>query len=82
MQNIFPCTRRGSEPHHAYGNGNNLFHAYKIFLHHWKMLYLVSKMNHKQGIKHWGFMKGMKHLLAAKKHFDMLKKADRKHPVS
>ena len=29
----------GAEPHHAYGNGNTLWQAHKIFLHHWKILY-------------------------------------------
>ena len=26
----------GAEPHHAYGNNNTLWQAYRIFLHHWK----------------------------------------------
>ena len=28
----------GAEPHHAYGNGNTLWQAQKIFLHHWKII--------------------------------------------
>ena len=66
----------GAEPHHAYGNGNSLWQAHKIFLHHWKILYRVSKYNHEHGIHYWDFKRGWKFLKAAKKHFKMLKKLD------
>jgi hypothetical protein len=57
----------GAEPHHAYGNGNTLLQAHKIFLHHWKMLYQISKYNHHHGIKYWSFKRGLKFLSAARK---------------
>lgn len=63
----------GAEPHHAYGNGNNLFQAYAIFLHHWKMLYAISQHNRRNGIKPWGFRKGMNYLSTARKYFSQLK---------
>jgi hypothetical protein len=66
----------GAEPHHIYGAGNNLPQAYKIILHHWKMLYKISTYNHKKGIPYWRFSDGYKFLKGAKKHFKMLKQLD------
>ncbi|MEP6700477.1 MAG: hypothetical protein ABJA85_04150, partial [Bacteroidota bacterium] len=66
----------GAEPHHVYGNGNNLLQAYKIILHHWNVLYKISRYNHERGVKYWGFKKGLKFLKEAKKHFRLLKELD------
>ncbi len=66
----------GAEPHHVYGNGNNLFQAYKIILKHWNVLYKISRYNHARGIKYWGFNKGLKFLSDAKKHFKLLERLD------
>lgn len=66
----------GAEPHHIYGAGNNLLQAYQIILHHWKMLYKISKYNNQEGIKSWKFKEGYNYLKAAKKHFKVLKKLD------
>jgi hypothetical protein len=66
----------GAEPHHAYGNGHTLLQAYAIFLHHWKMLYKISRYNHKNGIRQWKFSRGWRYLSDAKKHFKKLKRLD------
>ncbi|MEO6722142.1 MAG: hypothetical protein ABIN67_17380 [Ferruginibacter sp.] len=66
----------GAEPHHIYGNGNNLLQAYRIVLHHWKVLYQISKQNNKAGIAYWKYKEGLLFLRAAKKHFKMLKQLD------
>ncbi|MCW3094138.1 MAG: hypothetical protein JWP81_5207 [Ferruginibacter sp.] len=66
----------GAEPHHAYGNGNTLLQAYKIFLHHWKVLYQISKYNKDSGIDYWKFREGRQFLKNAKKHFKILKQLD------
>lgn len=66
----------GAEPHHIYGNGNTLIQAYKILLHHWKVLYAISRYNHQKGIKYWEFSRGMKFLRNAKRHFKLLRKLD------
>jgi threonine/homoserine/homoserine lactone efflux protein len=66
----------GAEPHHIYGNGNTLLQAYGIVLHHWKMLYRISRYNHKKGIPYWTFRRGWRFLRAAKKHFKMLRALD------
>jgi len=67
----------GAEPHHVYGNGNNLFQAYGILIHHWKTLAAISRLNHKKGIRYWGFKEGLTFLKEAKKHFRILKQLDR-----
>lgn len=66
----------GAEPHHVYGNGNSLLKAYQILLHHWKVLYQISALNHKKGIAYWGFTRGIKYSRMAKKHFKMLSQLD------
>jgi len=71
----------GAEPHHVYGNGNTLLQAYKILLHHWKMLYRISRRNYHRGISYWSFKKGWKFLREAKRHFKHLKKLDAEFPA-
>ncbi len=66
----------GAEPHHIYGNGNNLLQAYRIVLHHWHVLYKISMYNYRNGIPKWDFQKGWLFLKNAKKHFKMLKELD------
>lgn len=66
----------GAEPHHAYGNGNTLFQAYAIFLHHWKVLYKIAIYNHAHGFKRWSFAKGRAYLKQGKANFKLLKKLD------
>ena len=66
----------GAEPHHIYGNGNNLLQAYHIVLKHWKVLYKISVINHRKGIPYWSYTRGKKFLNQAKKHFKILKALD------
>ncbi len=66
----------GAEPHHIYGNGNNIWQAYLIVLHHWSVLYKISKYNRKRGLGRWKYGEGLKFLRNAKKHFKMLKQLD------
>ena len=66
----------GAEPHHIYGNGHTLLEAYGIVLHHWKVLYAISKYNERNGIEYWEFRKGYRFLRKAKKHFKQLKQLD------
>ncbi|MGI8419184.1 MAG: hypothetical protein ACR2LN_00910 [Candidatus Levyibacteriota bacterium] len=66
----------GAEPHHVYGNGNTLLKAYRILLHHWKILYRISALNHKKGIAYWGFTRGIRYSRTAKRHFKMLSQLD------
>jgi hypothetical protein len=66
----------GSEPIHVYDARLSLFGAYRVILKHWKILYRISKYNHRNGVPYWSFGKGIKFLRDAKKHFRMLSKYD------
>lgn len=66
----------GAEPNHVYNAGFSLFDAYGVFLHHWKVLYRISRYNKQHGIPYWPLMKGMRFLKEAKKHLKVLEKAD------
>lgn len=68
----------GAEPHHIYGNNNNLLQAYRIILHHWNVLYIISRINRKRGVPLWSFKKGLQYLRKAKLHFRKLKELDRR----
>ena len=67
----------GAEPHHIYGNGNNVWQAYRIILQHWQALYNISAYNNRHGYKYWPFLQGWGYLKKAKKHFAALKKLDK-----
>lgn len=67
----------GAEPHHVYGNGNTLFQAYKILLHHWNTLYKISRINNQKGIQYWSYKEGARFSKRAKEHFRILKQLDR-----
>jgi hypothetical protein len=71
----------GAEPNHAYGDGKNLFQAYKIFLHHWKVLYKISKYNYNTGTPYWKFKDGWKFFKEANKHFKILQQIDSEFPA-
>jgi hypothetical protein len=71
----------GAEPNHVYQSGFSLFDAYKVFLFHWKVLYKISRYNHKNGIPYWDTMRGLRFLKEAKKHLRLLEKYDNEIPV-
>jgi hypothetical protein len=66
----------GAEPNHVYNAGFSLFAAYKVFLHHWKILFEISRYNHRHGHPYWPLMKGWRFLKAAKKHLKVLEQYD------
>lgn len=67
----------GAEPNHFYDTGYTLIGAYKEILKHWKALYKISRFNYKQGVKYWPMMKGLKFLTETKKHYRIMKEADK-----
>jgi len=71
----------GAEPNHVYHTGHSLFAALRVWLHHWKVLYQISKYNHQQGIRYWPFEKGWRFLRQAKKHLQVLEEWDAKIPL-
>lgn len=68
----------GAEPHHIYGNGNTLMQAFSILLHHWNVLYKISRQNHRSGIPYYTHREGLRYFNAAQKHFKALRALDLK----
>jgi len=66
----------GAEPHHAYGDGNNLWQAYRIFIYHWKVLYKIAEYNHRHGFPRWSFRRGWDYLKKGKANYRLIKKLD------
>ncbi len=66
----------GAEPNHIYDCGMSIWQAYKVLLHHWKVLYKISRYNHKNGTPYWSFKRGLRFLKDARAHFKMLEKFD------
>lgn len=71
----------GAEPHHVYGNGNSLLEAYKIIVHHWRMLFFIARYHNKQGIKYPTLREGLTFTKGANKHFKRLRELDARIPV-
>ncbi len=67
----------GAEPNHFYDTGYTLINAWKEILKHWKILYKVSRQKYKDGIKYWPLLKGIRFRLATKKHYKIIKTADK-----
>jgi hypothetical protein len=66
----------GAEPNHIYDCGMSLWQAYGVILHHWKVLFRISRYNHRNGVPYWSFLRGYRYLKEAKKHFKLLEKFD------
>ncbi len=66
----------GAAPHHVYGNGHSLWEAYRIVLHHWNVLYKISRDNRINGLPCWSFRRGWVHLKQAEAHLNTLKRLD------
>lgn len=48
-----------SEPAHIYSPGFPLLKAYRILYHHWRILYKISRINHKNGVPYMSFRTGL-----------------------
>ncbi len=70
----------GAEPNHFYDTGYTLINAWKEILKHWKILYKISRYNHKNGVRYWPALKGIRFRIQTKKHYKKIKVADRKIP--
>jgi hypothetical protein len=67
----------GAAPHHVYGNGHSLGEAYRIVLHHWTILYRISRANRRLGVPRWSFGRGLAFLLASERHLQTLHRLER-----
>jgi hypothetical protein len=68
----------GAEPNHVYQSGLSLLEANRVFLRHWKVLYEISRYNHRNGIPYWPFKKGYLFLRQAKMHLRKLEEFEKK----
>lgn len=66
----------GAAPHHVYGNGNSLWQAYQIVLHHWRVLYQISRDNRRRGALPWSFWRGWRFLAASEQHIQKLRRLE------
>ncbi|MFM8806729.1 MAG: hypothetical protein ACKOD1_05140 [Sphingomonadales bacterium] len=66
----------GAEPNHIYDAGLTCWQAYRILLHHWRVLYRISAHNHRNGHHYWSFMRGWRFLRQARRHFALLETID------
>jgi hypothetical protein len=67
----------GAEPNHFYDTGYSLTGAWNEILKHWKVLYEISKQNHKTGVAYWPLLKGIRFRIETKKHYKKIKAADK-----
>lgn len=67
----------GAEPNHFYDTGYTLTGAWKEILKHWKILYKISRYNHRHGVSYWPFLKGFRFRHETKKYFKLINKADK-----
>ena len=70
----------GAGIQHITGNNYSFFKAIGIILHHWKMMFVISRQNKKLGVQFWETKKGWNHLKFAKQNLMMLKKLDAEFP--
>lgn len=71
----------GAEPHHMYGNGNSLWAAFKIVVHHWQMMFTIARHHHRRGVPYKTLREGIAFTRGANRYFKYLKELDKKIPV-
>ena len=67
----------GAEPNHFYDTGYTLTAAWKEILKHWKILFEISRYNHRQGVPYWPLLKGIRFRTATKRYFKLINEADK-----
>jgi len=66
----------GAEPNHIYDCGMSYGNALKVIAAHWRDLYLIGKINNKNGVLYWSFGKAFRFMQQLKKDFKELQKKD------
>lgn len=56
---IIEVNGAGSEPTHIFDPRHSIFFAWKEIIRHWKLLYKISRLNHKRGHQYLSFREGM-----------------------
>jgi D-alanine-D-alanine ligase-like ATP-grasp enzyme len=55
---IMELNGSASEPAHIYAPGFPLLKAYQVLFHHWRILFKISRINHKNGVPYMSFKTG------------------------
>ena len=55
---IMELNGAASEPAHIYQSGYPILKAYQSLFHHWKVMYRISVVNHKNGVSYTSFKQG------------------------
>ncbi|MES2776651.1 MAG: D-alanine--D-alanine ligase [Bacteroidota bacterium] len=66
---IIELNGAGSEPTHMYDPAHSIFFAWKEIIRHWKIMYKVSTLNHRQGIPYMSYKAGRKMFRDEKEYF-------------
>jgi hypothetical protein len=56
---IIEVNGAGSEPTHIYDPGHSLFYAWKEIIRHWRILYTISRANHRLGHRYLSLPEGV-----------------------
>ena len=70
---IIELNGAGSEPAHIYDPKHSLWFAWKVIIHHWKVLYKISKMNkEKKNLTYMSMNDGLKMFKDNSKHIKLI----------
>ncbi len=61
---------------HVFDRNMSYGAALKEIVKHWRHLYRIGKINHKNGVPYWSFMKGYRFMQKAKKNFKRMQEID------
>jgi hypothetical protein len=56
---IMELNGAGAEPAHIYHPGASLREAYRVLFHHWRVMYSISRENHRRGISYMTFQEAV-----------------------
>lgn len=71
----------GAEPHHMYGNNNNLLQACKIIAFHWQVMFTIARYHNRQGVPYKSLREGLHFTQSSNRHFNHLRILDKTMPV-
>ncbi|HEX6914008.1 MAG TPA: hypothetical protein VF145_02125 [Chitinophagaceae bacterium] len=67
----------GAEPNHIYDCVMSYFRAIREVAMHWRHMYRIGRINHKQsGVPYWKFLPGYRYLRRARRFFKQMHQAD------
>jgi hypothetical protein len=76
--NILEYNGAGAAMTHIFDRNMRYGAALKEIVRHWEHLYRIGKINHKNGVPYWKFMKGYRYMQKAKKNFKRMREIDKK----